>query len=115
MIQILILVLRELDTSHTEVEKTQRIGSKTEDIDMIQILILVQVEVATGNRAGLQTSKVSRAENDEMRQRRERELKDMDPSMLGKEADTVYSDKHGRRIYPKLEKVDKGDTNSYGS
>ena len=31
----------------------------------------------------------------------------MDPSMLGKEADTVYSDKHGRRIYPKLEKVDK--------
>ncbi|XP_065907221.1 BUD13 homolog isoform X6 [Dysidea avara] len=60
-----------------------------------------------GNRAGLQTSKVSRAENDEMRQRRERELKDMDPSMLGKEADTVYSDKHGRRIYPKLEKVDK--------
>ena len=63
--------------------------------------------LSPGNRAGLQTSKVSRAENDEMRQRRERELKDMDPSMLGKEADTVYSDKHGRRIYPKLEKVDK--------
>ena len=31
----------------------------------------------------------------------------MDPSMLGKEADTVHRDKHGRRIDPKLEKLKK--------
>jgi len=31
----------------------------------------------------------------------------MDPSVLGKEADTVHRDKHGRRIDPKLEKLKK--------
>ena len=41
-----------------------------------------------------------------MRQRKE-ELREMDPSVLGKEADTVHRDKHGRRIDPKLEKLKK--------
>ena len=59
----------------------------------------------SGDRAGLQFSKVLRAENDEMRWRRERELREMEPSMLGKEANTVHRDKHGRRIDPKLEKL----------
>ena len=40
-----------------------------------------------------------------MRWRRERELREMEPSMLGKEANTVHRDKHGRRIDPKLEKL----------
>jgi len=61
----------------------------------------------SGGRAGLQSSKVLRVENDEMRRRRERELREMDPSVLGKEADTVHRDKHGRRIDPKLEKLKK--------
>ena len=59
----------------------------------------------SGDRAGLQSSKVLRAENDEMRWRRERELRELEPSMMGKEADTVHRDKHSRRIDPKLEKL----------
>ena len=43
----------------------------------------------SGGRAGLETSKVLRAENDEIRRRREKELMERDPSMLGKEVDTV--------------------------
>ena len=39
-----------------------------------------------------------------MRWRRERELREIEPSMFGKEANTVHRDKQGRRIDTKLEK-----------
>ena len=63
----------------------------------------------SGGKAGLQSSKVLRAENDEIKWRRERELREMKLSMLGKEANAVHHDKHGRRIDPKLEKLKKKD------
>ena len=63
--------------------------------------------VTAGKKTGLQTADVLREENAETRRREREQFRTMDPSVSGQGAETVYRDKQGRKINPKLEKLKK--------
>ena len=61
--------------------------------------------MASGATAGLQTSEQLRHENTAAREKQETYYRDMAPGVSGKGAETVYRDKEGKRIDPKLERL----------
>ena len=54
---------------------------------------------------GLQSAEVLREENAAARVREQELFQRMDPSESGRGAETVYRDKSGRKINPKLERL----------
>ena len=58
-----------------------------------------------GKQSGLQTAAVLREENKLTREREKEMIEKMDRGMSGRGAETVFRDKEGRRIDPKLEKI----------
>ena len=65
----------------------------------------VETQMASGVKAGLQSAKVLKHENALARERQEKFYKGLEPDLSGKHAETVYRDKTGHKIDPKLEKV----------
>ena len=65
------------------------------------------VRMASGVKAGLQNAQVLKQENSLARERQEQFYQTLDSGVSGKHAETVYRDKAGKRIDPKLEKVKK--------
>jgi pre-mRNA-splicing factor CWC26 len=63
--------------------------------------------MSSGKKAGLQTAEVLRQENAEARAREEKLFRGMNPGESGRGAETVYRDKEGRKINPKLERLQK--------
>ncbi len=61
--------------------------------------------MSSGEKAGLQNARVLKEENAVNRQRKEDFFKGLDPSVSGKHAETVYRDKQGKKVDPKLEKL----------
>lgn len=61
--------------------------------------------MTTGKKSGLQSAEVLRQENAEARTREKEKFQAMDPSDSGRGAETVYRDKEGRKINPKLERL----------
>ena len=64
-----------------------------------------ETQMASGVKAGLQSAKVLKHENALARERQEKFYKGLEPDLSGKHAETVYRDKTGQKIDPKLEKV----------
>ena len=64
-----------------------------------------ETRMASGVKAGLQSAKVLKHENVLARERQEKFYKGLEPDLSGKHAETVYRDKTGQKIDPKLEKV----------
>ena len=64
-------------------------------------------KLASGATAGLQAAELLRRENAETRDRQETFYKTLDPTVSGKHAETVYRDKEGRKIDPKMERARK--------
>ena len=62
-------------------------------------------QMSSGTKAGLQSAEVLRRENALTRQRQDEAFKRLDPSVSGRGAETVYRDKEGRRVNPKLERL----------
>ena len=62
-------------------------------------------KTASGKKAGLQNAEVLRQENADAREREREKFRTMDPSESGQGAETVYRDKEGRKINPKLERL----------
>lgn len=58
-----------------------------------------------GTKSGLQTAAVLREENRLTREKEKEVFEKMDGEMSGRGAETVFRDKQGRRIDPKLEKI----------
>ena len=65
------------------------------------------LKMASGATAGLQTSEQLRHENTAAREKQETFYRDLAPDVSGKGAETVYRDKEGKRIDPKLERLRK--------
>ena len=63
--------------------------------------------MTSGARAGLQNAQALKEENALVRKKQEDYFKSLDPSVSGKHAETVYRDKQGRKVDPKLEKLRK--------
>ena len=63
--------------------------------------------MASGVKAGLQSAEVLKQENSLARERQAQFYRSLDLGVSGKHAETVYRDKAGRKIDPKLEKVKK--------
>ncbi len=61
--------------------------------------------MSSGARAGLQNAQLLKEENAIVRKRQEDFFKDLDPSVSGRHAETVYRDKQGKKVDPKLEKL----------
>ena len=61
--------------------------------------------MTSGKKAGLQSAEVLREESAAARTREQEMFRAMDPTESGKGVETVYRDKHGRRINPKLERL----------
>ena len=64
-----------------------------------------ETRMASGVKAGLQNAEVLKHENALARERQEKFYKGLEPDLSGKHAETVYRDKTGHKIDPKLEKV----------
>ena len=64
-----------------------------------------ETRMASGVKAGLQSAKVLKHENALAREKQEKFYKGLEPDLSGKHAETVYRDKTGHKIDPKLEKV----------
>ena len=64
-------------------------------------------KMASGTTAGLQAAEVMREENAQARERQETFYKTLDPAVSGRHAETVYRDKEGQRIDPKMERARK--------
>lgn len=64
-------------------------------------------KLASGATAGLQAAELLRRENAQTRDRQETFYKTLDPAVSGKHAETVYRDKEGRKIDPKMERARK--------
>ena len=64
-------------------------------------------KLASGATAGLQTAEQLKLENSTARENRETYYKDLAPEVSGKDAETVYRDKEGKRLDPKLERLRK--------
>ncbi len=62
-------------------------------------------KMSSGAKAGLQNAQALKEENAMVRQRQENFIKEMDPSMSGRHAETVYRDKQGKKVDPRLEKL----------
>ena len=63
--------------------------------------------MASGVKAGLQSAEVLKQENSLARERQAQFYRSLDLGVSGKHAETVYRDKAGRKIDPKLERVKK--------
>jgi len=63
--------------------------------------------MASGVKAGLQSAEVLKQENSLARERQAQFYRSLDSGVSGKHAETVYRDKAGRKIDPKLERVKK--------
>ncbi len=61
--------------------------------------------MSSGARAGLQNAQLLKEENATVRKRQEDFFKGLDPSVSGRNAETVYRDKQGKKVDPKLEKL----------
>lgn len=61
--------------------------------------------MASGAKSGLQSAEELKRENALSRQRQEDFYKSLDPALSGRHAETVRRDKRGRKIDPKLEKI----------
>ena len=66
-----------------------------------------RVKMASGGTSGLQTSEQLRLENMAARENQATLYKDLAPEVSGKGAETVYRDKEGKRLDPKLERLKK--------
>ena len=64
-----------------------------------------ETRMASGVKAGLQSAEVLKCENALARERQEQFYKSLESDLSGKHAETVYRDKTGQKIDPKLEKV----------
>ena len=64
-----------------------------------------ETRMASGVKAGLQSAEVLKHENALARERQEQYYKGLESDLSGKHAETVYRDKTGQKIDPKLEKV----------
>ena len=64
-------------------------------------------KMSSGARAGLQNAQALKEENALVRKKQEDYFKSLDPSVSGKHAETVYRDKRGRKVDPKLEKLQR--------
>ena len=62
-------------------------------------------KMTSGTSAGLQSAEVLRRENALAKEREEKLLQEMDSTVSGQGAKTVYRDKMGRKINPKLERL----------
>ena len=61
--------------------------------------------MSSGAKAGLQSAQILKEENAMVRKRQEDFFRSLDPSLSGRHAETVYRDKKGKKVDPKLEKL----------
>ena len=66
---------------------------------------LSPTHMSSGTKAGLQDAETLRRENAAAHAREQELYRSMDPSESGRGAETVYRDKMGRKINPKLERL----------
>ncbi|XP_062511492.1 BUD13 homolog [Corticium candelabrum] len=99
---------QRFDDEHTNSQRTSTERSELGDKDQHKSTkheITQDANDSRRTKSGLQTSAVLREEN-RLAKEREKEMFDkMDRGMSGRGADTVFRDKEGRRIDPKLEKI----------
>ena len=62
-------------------------------------------KMTSGTSSGLQSAEVLRRENALAKEREEKLLQEMDSTVSGRGAETVYRNKMGRKVNPKLERL----------
>ncbi|KAM3583893.1 Pre-mRNA-splicing factor cwc26 [Umbelopsis sp. WA50703] len=66
-----------------------------------------ELRMSSGHRVGLQTADEIRAESIRLRRERDREMRELDPTLSGRDAETVHRDKGGRKIDMVLMKAEE--------
>ncbi|KAJ2955771.1 hypothetical protein NQZ79_g8277 [Umbelopsis isabellina] len=66
-----------------------------------------ELRMSSGHRVGLQTADQIRAESTRLRRERDREMRELDPTLSGRDAETVHRDKGGRKIDMVLMKAEE--------
>lgn len=66
-----------------------------------------ELRMSSGHRVGLQTADQIRAESTRLRRERDREMRELDPTQSGRDAETVHRDKGGRKIDMVLMKAEE--------
>jgi len=57
-----------------------------------------ELRMSSGHRVGLQTTEQIKAETIRLKKQRDKEMRELDPTISGRDATTVYRDKSGRKF-----------------
>ncbi|GAB5586653.1 Pre-mRNA-splicing factor cwc26 [Umbelopsis nana] len=66
-----------------------------------------ELRMSSGHRVGLQTADQIREETIRLRRQRDEEMRALDPTVSGRDAETVYRDKGGRKVDMVLKKAEE--------
>ncbi|CAO3664573.1 unnamed protein product [Umbelopsis vinacea] len=84
--------------SSGRVSRRTSVGTEQEDDEL---------RMSSGHRIGLQTADQIREESRRLRRQRDREMRELDPTLSGRDAETVYRDKGGRKVDMVLKKAEE--------